>query len=98
MSKSIWLVLIVLAPGILCAAEKPEWAFPVTEKNQPAPRIAGDRVRTIGNVSITRAAADDMYNIPDWRSDMHPPMPSIVQFGNAGKQVRACGSCHLPTG
>ncbi len=39
-----------------------------------------------------------MYNIPDWRPDMHPPMPKIVQFGNKDTQVRACGSCHLPTG
>src|ERR1043166_9712054 len=29
---------------------------------------------------------------------MHPKMPKIVQFGNKDTQVRACGSCHLPTG
>jgi len=30
--------------------------------------------------------------------DMYPAMPKIVQFGNRDAQVRACGSCHLPTG
>jgi cytochrome c553 len=87
-----------LAPVVAVAEEKPEWAFPVTEKNQPAPRIAGDKVRTVDKVSIARAKADDMYDIPDWRPGLHPPMPKIVQFGNKNTEVRACGSCHLPTG
>jgi len=29
---------------------------------------------------------------------MHPPMPQIVAHGNKATAVRACGSCHLPTG
>ena len=77
---------LAFAPGFVLAAEKPDWAFPVTEKDQPAPRIAGDKVRTIGKVSIARSAADDMYNVPDWRLTLHPPMPKIVQFGNAATQ------------
>jgi cytochrome c553 len=91
-------LLALLAPTVAVAVEKPEWAFPLTESNQPAPRITGDKVRTVGKVSITRAKADDMYDIPDWRPELHPPMPKIVQFGNKDTQVRACGSCHLPTG
>jgi cytochrome c553 len=39
-----------------------------------------------------------MYNIPNWRPEMYPAMPKIVQFGNKETQVRACGACHLPTG
>jgi cytochrome c553 len=35
---------------------------------------------------------------PNWRPGTHPLMPKIVQFGNKDTQVRACGSCHLPTG
>jgi cytochrome c553 len=49
-------------------------------------------------LSITRAKADDMYDIPNWFPSMYPPMPKIVQYGNKDAQVRACGSCHLPTG
>jgi cytochrome c553 len=39
-----------------------------------------------------------MFDIPNWYPNMYPPMPKIVQYGNKDTQVRACGSCHLPTG
>ena len=83
------------------AAEKPDWAFPVTEKDQPRPRIEGTQVRPAppgSTLSIARAKADDMYDIPNWYPNMYPAMPKIVQFGDKDTQVRACGSCHLPTG
>jgi cytochrome c553 len=92
---------LVLAPTLAAAAQKPDWAFPVTEKEQPAPRIEGTRLRPPppgSTLSITRAKADDMFDIPNWYPDMYPAMPKVVQFGNKDTQVRACGSCHLPTG
>jgi len=92
---------LMLVSGPAAAAEKPEWAFPVTEKDQPAPRIEGTRLRPAppgSTLSIARAKADDMYDIPNWYPDMYPAMPKIVQFGNKDTQVRACGSCHLPVG
>jgi len=98
---SLALVSVALMPVAGSAAEKPEWAFPVTEKDQPPPRIEGTRLRPAppgSTLSITRAKADDMYDIPNWYPDMYPAMPKIVQFGNKDTQVRACGSCHLPTG
>src|SRR5262245_15981383 len=98
MKRLAAILALAVVPALAAAAEKPEWAFPVTEKDQPPPRYAPDRVRTVGTVSVTRAGADDFYNIPNWRPDMYPPMPKIVQFGNKDTQVRACGSCHLPTG
>jgi cytochrome c553 len=52
----------------------------------------------VGGVSVTRAGADNFFDIPNWRPAMHPQMPKIVQFGNKDTQVRACGACHLPTG
>ena len=94
----VGILAFVVFPSLAGAADKPDWAFAVSEKEQPAPRIKGDQVRTVGSVSITRAKADDFYDVPDWRPDLHPPMPKIVQFGNKEKEVRACGSCHLPTG
>jgi cytochrome c553 len=93
--------LALLVPGLAAAAEKPEWAFPVTEKDQPAPRIEGTRLRPAppgSTLTIERAKADDMYEIPNWYPHMYPAMPKIVQFGNKDTQVRACGSCHLPVG
>jgi cytochrome c553 len=49
-------------------------------------------------LSIARAKADDMYDIPNWYPDRYPAMPKIVQFGDKEREVRACGSCHLPIG
>jgi cytochrome c553 len=94
----ICILALALAPTLAGAAEKPDWAFPVTAKELPPERFAPDRVRTVGTVSVTRAGADDMYNIPNWRPQMYPALPKIVQHGNKDTQVRACGACHLPIG
>ena len=82
------------------AADKPDWAFPVTEKVQPANVIPDDgkpKVTPGSAKSYTRAQVDDPFNVPDWFPDLHPQMPKIVAVGTA-PNVRACGSCHLPTG
>ena len=81
---SLALASLTLMPvaGSAAAAEKPEWAFPVTEKDQPPPRIEGTRLRPAppgSTLSITRAKADDMYDIPNWYPDMYPALPKIVQ-------------------
>jgi len=101
MKSLIGVLALAVVPTLAAAAEKPDWAFPVTEKVQPPPRFEANRVRPVppgSALSITRAKADDMYDIPNWFPNMYPPMPAIVQYGNKEKQVRACGSCHLPTG
>jgi cytochrome c553 len=101
MRKLIGVLALTAAPALAAAAEKPDWAFPVTEKVQPPPRFEAGMVRPAppgSTLSITRAKADDMYDIPNWYPNMYPPMPKIVQYGNKDTQVRACGSCHLPTG
>lgn len=101
MRRTAVIFAFAFAPMIAAAAEKPDWAFPVTEKEQPTPRIVGTTVRPAppgSTLSITRAKADDFYDIPNWYPDMYPAMPKIVQYGNKETQVRACGACHLPTG
>jgi len=101
MKSLIGVLALALLPTLAAAAEKPDWAFPVTEKVQPPPRFDANRVRPAppgSTLSITRAKADDMYDIPNWFPNMYPTMPAIVQYGNKERQVRACGSCHLPTG
>jgi cytochrome c553 len=101
MKNFIGVLALILVPTVATAADKPDWAFPVTEKVQPAPRFEASRVRPApagSTLSITRAKADDMYDIPNWYPDMYPSMPKIVQYGNKDTQVRACGACHLPTG
>jgi cytochrome c553 len=102
MRNLLWVLLIGLAPiavPILAgAAERPDWAFPVTDKVQP-PLPPDDAPHTVpgSDKSYTRKQIDDLFNPPDWYPDMHPPMPQIVAHGE-GTTVRACASCHLPTG
>jgi cytochrome c553 len=101
MRTALAALMLAVVPVVAAAAEKPEWAFPVTEKVQPKPRFEGERVRPAppgSTLSITRAKADDMYDIPNWYPDRYPAMPKIVQYGNKDTQVRGCGSCHLPNG
>ena len=89
---------LVLLPTFAMAQDKPTWAFPVTDKEQPsltpntAPRSAPGSAK-----SYTRAQADDFFNIPDWYPEMYPKLPRVIANGNA-PNVRACGSCHLPVG
>ena len=96
----VGLLVCALSPSLAAAADKPEWAFPVTEKVQPPGKDDPNRIRTAQGspLKLTRAQIDDMYNVPDWFPEMYPAMPRIVQHGNKETQVRACGSCHLPTG
>ncbi len=89
---------LALLPALALAQEKPSWAFPVTDKEQPevktstAPRSAPGSTK-----QYTRAQADDLFNIPDWFPEMYPKLPKVIANGNA-PNVRACGSCHLPIG
>ena len=102
MRNLLWVLLIGLAPItvpiLAAAAERPDWAFPVTDKVQP-PLPPDDAPHTVpgSDKSYTHKQIDDLFNPPDWYPDLHPPMPQIVAHGE-GTTVRACASCHLPTG
>jgi cytochrome c553 len=91
---------LLLVPVAANAADKPAWAFPVTDKVQPPPKDDPGTIHTAPGspLRLTRAQIDDMYNAPNWFPELYPAMPKIVQFGNRDTLVRACGSCHLPTG
>jgi cytochrome c553 len=99
MRTLLCVLVLASAPALAIAADKPDWAFPVTEKVQPPVKVDG-RTRTApgSTLALTRAQVDDMFNAPDWFPDTHPPMPQIVAHGNKETTVRACGVCHLPTG
>ena len=90
--------LAVLMPAVAAGADKPDWAFPVSDKVQPPNRDDGKPKTAPGSdKTYTRAQIDDLFNPPDWYPDIHPPMPQVVAHGVA-PNVRACGACHLPTG
>ena len=88
----------IAVPILAFAVERPDWAFPVTDKVQP-PTQVDDQPHTApgSDKSYTRKQIDDLFNPPDWYPDLHPAMPQIVAHGES-TTVRACGSCHLPTG
>jgi cytochrome c553 len=89
-------LLVGLVPVVAYGAERPDWAFPVTDKVQPPSTHEGEPKSPPGSVkSYTRAQIDDLSNPPDWYPDMHPPMPPVVAHGT---KTFACGSCHLPIG
>lgn len=95
----VGIVLLVMSTGAALAAERPDWAFPATDKVQPPARDDGGPKTAPGSaLSLTRAQIDDLFNPPDWYPDLHPPMPAVVAHGDKARNVRACGSCHLPTG
>jgi len=96
--RSVFALLIGLAPVMTYAADRPDWAFPVTDKTQPPSQDDGQPKTAPGSdKTYTRKQIDDLFNAPDWYPAMHPPMPQVVAHGNA-PSVRACASCHLPTG
>jgi cytochrome c553 len=97
--RSLLLALLIgLVPVLAYGTERPDWAFPVTDKVQPPSKDDGSAKTAPGSdKSYTRKQIDDLFNPPDWYPDMHPPMPQVVAHGN-GTTVRACAACHLPTG
>jgi len=100
MKRVFCVLVLLLVSSAANADDKPAWAFPVIDKIQPPSKDDPNKVHTAPGsaLRLTRAQIDDMFNVPNWFSDMYPPMPKIVQYGNRDTKVRACGSCHLPTG
>ena len=94
-----WMSVICLISVAAYAAQRPDWAFPTTDKVQPqtVPDDGGPKTAPGSDKTYTRKQIDDLFNPPDWYPDMHPPMPQVVAHGNA-PNVRACAACHLPTG
>jgi len=100
MKKFISIAALALLPVAAAAADRPDWAFP-TRPSGPAvaaPPEDGQPKHVPGSTkSYTQKEIDSFNNPPDWFPDEHPPAPDIVAHGK-GAMVRACMSCHLPTG
>lgn len=98
MKTLLCILVLALMPALAGAAERPDWAFPVTDKVQPPDTDDGKPKTAPGSTkSYTRKQINDLMNPPDWYPDIHPPMPKVVSNGN-GTTVRACAACHLTTG
>jgi cytochrome c553 len=107
MRNFVWVVVLglgcVLAiearpPQQTAPAGHPDWAFPVTDKDQPPAEDENTPKHVPGSTkSYTQKQIDDLSNPPDWFPDQHPPAPAVVTHGS-GKDVPGCGSCHLMSG
>ena len=92
----IWAFFIGLLAAAAHAMDRPNWAFPVADKAQPAAQDDTLPKTLAGSAkSYTQKQIDDLKNPPDWFPDMHPAMPPVVAHGT---ETLACGSCHLPIG
>ena len=75
-------MLVGLVPVVAYGADRPDWAFPVTDKVQPPSTHEGEPKPPPGSTkSYTRTQIDDLSNPPDWYPNMHPPMPPVVAHG-----------------
>jgi len=90
-------VVVVGAP-VSAADPPPPWAFAVNPPGmQPAPDDGTLKHVPGSAVSFTLTQIRDLFNVPDWHPDDHPPMPQVVAHGSK-PAVFACGYCHLPNG
>ena len=89
----------VTAGTLVAAAEPPPpWAFAVNPPGaQPAPDDGTAKHVPDSTAAFTLKEIKDLYNVPDWHPDNHPPMPDVVAHGPR-PGVFACGFCHLPNG
>jgi cytochrome c553 len=86
------------APAIAADSSLPVWAYPVNPPGtQPAPDDGRLRHVPGSPVAFTLTQIRDLFKVPDWRPDDHPPMPEVVASGRK-PGVFACGYCHLPNG
>lgn len=98
MKRVAWVLVLMLLPLAVSAAEPPSWAFPVAPPDLPRSVDDGTPKTVPGSSrSYTQKQIDDNFNAPDWFPDDHAPMPAIVAHGSA-PDVPACAKCHLASG
>jgi cytochrome c553 len=88
-------VTAAVAQAQTSADNLPLWAYPGHFSKAPADgtveHLPGSKA------SYTKTQISDIFVVPDWYPDLHPPMPDIVAHGRK-PEVYACGHCHLPNG
>ena len=77
----------------------PLWAYPSHFSAAPSSPAAKAEVEHLpgSKASYTKGEIGDLFVVPDWYPDIHPPMPDVVSHGRK-PDVYACGHCHLPNG
>jgi len=78
-------------------ASFPAWAYPWAPDFKAAPDDGVPRHVPDSTAAFTITQERDLFFVPDWHPEDHPPMPDIVAHGRR-PEVRACGSCHRAEG
>lgn len=79
------------------SASFPAWAYPWAPDFKVPPDDGVPRHVPDSTASFTITQERNLFFVPDWHPDDHPPMPDIVAHGRQ-PDVRACGSCHRAEG
>lgn len=77
----------------------PDWAYPVNPPAAAAPALDAHALRHVpGSRAVyTDAQVGDLFVVPDWHPEEHPPAPEVVTHGRS-PEVYPCGHCHRITG
>jgi len=98
--RLVTLALAAAAAGMPASAAEgpPAWAYPVNPPGTQPVADDGTQRQVPGSTrTFTLTQIRDLFKVPDWHPDGHPPMPGIVDHGSK-PGVFACGFCHLPNG
>jgi cytochrome c553 len=98
--KKRHVALLSLTLAVAALAQAPEdklpiWAYPGHFSANATG--AGQQHLSGSKASYTTSEINDLFVVPDWYPDAHPPMPEVVAHGRK-PDVYACGHCHLPNG
>ena len=93
-------LFILLFSATLTIAQQPqnlpEWAYP--DHFGPFSGNGAEMGHLPGSkASFPLADINNVWFVPDWYPDAHPPMPEVVSHGRR-PDVISCGHCHLPNG
>jgi cytochrome c553 len=78
-------------------ASFPAWAYPWAPDFKVPPDDGVPRHVPGSTAAFTVTQERNLFFVPDWHADDHPPMPDVVAHGRP-PDVRACGSCHRAEG
>jgi cytochrome c553 len=81
------------------APSPPEWLYPSDQAGAAHVSPDPDAPKTVpgGARAYSLNQTRDLFAPPDWRPDLHPPMPDIVAHGRK-PDAPACAACHLTNG
>src|ERR1700676_226483 len=78
-------------------SSSPAWSYPWAPDFKVPPDDGVPRHVPDSTAAFTLTQERNLFFVPDWHPDDHPPMPDIVAHGRQ-PDVRACGSCHRAEG